>query len=76
MTQLRQNKFPADDPVGAFAPHSPPLIKGAGTGPLTGLGFAVKDFFDISVFATSTESGNPILRIRNLYLPCSSINWT
>ncbi|MDP6643313.1 MAG: amidase [Rhodospirillales bacterium] len=45
-----------DDPVNAFVPHSPPAIKGAETGPLAGLKFAVKDLYDIENYPTGGGS--------------------
>jgi amidase len=44
------------DTIGAFVPHSPPPIAGADDGPLVGLGFAVKDLFDISGHVTGGGS--------------------
>lgn len=44
------------DSIGAFVPHSPSPIAGADDGPLVGLGFAVKDLFDISGHVTGGGS--------------------
>lgn len=46
-----------DNPVNAFVPHTPPPLKGAGSGPLTGLTFAVKDLYDTE--GDVTGGGNP-----------------
>ncbi|MBT3550193.1 MAG: amidase [Rhodospirillaceae bacterium] len=46
-----------NDPVNAFVPHTPPLLKGAGAGPLAGLTFAVKDLYDTE--GDVTGGGNP-----------------
>jgi amidase len=46
-----------DDHVGAFVPHSPAPIQGAADGPLAGLGFAVKDLYDIA--GSVTGGGSP-----------------
>jgi amidase len=45
------------DPLNAFVPHGCPPIEGAARGPLAGLGFAVKDIFDIAGYVTGC--GNP-----------------
>jgi len=45
------------DPVNCFVPHSPPVIKGAASGPLQGLTFSVKDLYDIAGYKTG--NGNP-----------------
>lgn len=45
-----------DDPVDAFTPHTPPVIKGAPEGPLAGLTFAVKDLYDIEGYKTGGGS--------------------
>ena len=51
------NRSPgADDPVGAFVPHSPPPIKGRAGGPLNELSFAVKDLYDIAGFTSGCGS--------------------
>ena len=44
------------DSIGAFVPHSPSPIAGADDGALVGLGFAVKDLFDISGHVTGGGS--------------------
>ena len=46
-----------DDPVNAFVPHTPPPLKGADSGPLNGLTFAVKDLYDTE--GDVTGGGNP-----------------
>ena len=46
-----------NDPVNAFVPHTPPLLKGAASGPLQGLSFAVKDLYDTA--GDVTGGGNP-----------------
>ncbi|MFL2783394.1 MAG: amidase [Rhodospirillales bacterium] len=46
-----------DDPVNCFVPHSPPVIKSAGNGSLSGLTFSVKDLYDIKGYKTG--NGNP-----------------
>ena len=46
-----------DDGLGAFVPGSPVRLEGANGGPLSGLGFAVKDIFDIAGHVTGC--GNP-----------------
>lgn len=45
------------DTINAFVPHSPPLIKGSGEGPLSGKTFAIKDLYDVAGHKTS--GGNP-----------------
>ncbi|MHA4867294.1 amidase [Duganella sp. PWIR1] len=49
--------FPINDTVGAWVPHGRFVIPGAGSGPLAGLSFAVKDVFDVAGYATG--AGNP-----------------
>ena len=44
------------DPVGAFVPHTPPVIAGAAAGALAGLSFAVKDLYDIAGYPTGGGS--------------------
>lgn len=46
----------ADNPIGAFVPHSPPRMYGSRSGPLTGLTFAVKDLYDIAGYVTGGGS--------------------
>lgn len=46
-----------DDGLGAFVPGSPVRLEGADSGPLSGLGFAAKDIFDIAGHVTGC--GNP-----------------
>ena len=41
-----------DDPINCFVPHSPPVIKSAGNGSLSGLTFSVKDLYDIKGYKT------------------------
>lgn len=47
----------SDDPLGAFCRHAQVSLRGSGKGPLAGLGFAVKDVFDIA--GHRTGAGNP-----------------
>ena len=47
---------PPRDTIGAFVPHSPAPIAGAGVGPLVGLRFAVKDLYDIAGHVTGAGS--------------------
>lgn len=49
--------WPAALATGAFCPHGNFAISGAGSGPLKGLAFAVKDIFDIA--GRVTGCGNP-----------------
>ncbi|MGE0857861.1 MAG: amidase [Gammaproteobacteria bacterium] len=51
----RAPQRPADT-LGAFVPHTPPPIAGAVHGPLAGLGFVVKDLFDIEGHVTGVGS--------------------
>ena len=46
-----------DDPYGAFCPNGDVALAGAGTGPLEGLSFAVKDIYHIA--GHRTGFGNP-----------------
>lgn len=48
------------DEVGAFVPYDPVDVANAGSGPLAGLTFAVKDIFDVAGYPTGC--GNPIKR--------------
>ena len=47
------------DPAHAFVPYPEVPVPGAGTGPLAGLGFAVKDLFDVAGYPTG--GGSPIV---------------
>jgi len=47
------------DPARAFVPYPSTPVAHAGTGPLTGLGFGVKDLFDVAGFPTG--GGQPLL---------------
>ena len=49
-----------NDEVGAFVPYDPVDVANAGSGPLAGLTFAVKDIFDVAGYPTGC--GNPIKR--------------
>ncbi|MFM7532343.1 MAG: amidase [Rubrivivax sp.] len=48
-----------DDTAHAFMPYPPAPVPHAGTGPLAGLTFAVKDIFDVAGYPTS--GGQPLL---------------
>ena len=48
-----------DDTAHAFMPYPPAPVPHAGTGPLAGLTFAVKDLFDVAGYPTS--GGQPLL---------------
>ena len=52
------------DSIGAFVPHSPSPIAGADDGALVGLGFAVKDLFDISGHVTGASTACPSSNMR------------
>ncbi len=56
---MRRRAVPGDieDKVGAFVPGPRLEIAGAAAGPLAGLGFAVKDLFDVA--GAGTGYGNP-----------------
>ena len=47
------------DSLGAFVPNGLFTLKGSGTGPLSGLTFAVKDLYDVEGHITT--AGNPVL---------------
>ncbi|NBT80025.1 MAG: amidase, partial [Betaproteobacteria bacterium] len=47
------------DPARAFVPYPSTPVAHAGTGPLTGLGFGVKDLFDVAGYPTG--GGQPLL---------------
>jgi amidase len=47
-----------DDPYNAFCPHTHVELDGAAAGPLRGLSFAAKDFFDIAGYRTG--NGHPL----------------
>ena len=47
------------DPAKAFVPYPSTPVAHAGTGPLTGLGFGVKDLFDVAGYPTG--GGQPLL---------------
>jgi amidase len=47
------------DPAHAFVPYPDSPVPAAGTGPLTGLSFGVKDLFDVAGYPTG--GGNPIV---------------
>ncbi len=49
--------FPINDDINAWVPHGRFVMQGAGSGPLTGLTFAVKDLFDVAGYPTG--AGNP-----------------
>lgn len=48
-----------DDPAHAFMPYPPVPVPGAGTGPLSGLTFGVKDLFDVAGYPTG--AGQPLM---------------
>jgi len=50
---------PLHDPARAFMPYPPVPVARAGTGPLSGLTFGVKDLFDVAGYPTS--GGQPLL---------------
>jgi amidase len=50
---------PIFDPAHAFVPYPPAEVERAGTGPLAGLSFAVKDLFDVVGYPTS--GGSPLV---------------
>lgn len=65
-----------DDPMGAFCPHGRVEIEGAASGPLQGLGVAVKDVFHVAGYPTgfgqpdwlrthppATETAAAVLRV-------------
>lgn len=47
------------DPAHAFVPYPPAPVPHAGSGPLAGLSFAVKDLFDVAGYPTG--GGNPVV---------------
>lgn len=49
----------AHDPARAFVPYPAVPVPCAGTGPLSGLSFAVKDLFDVAGYPTG--GGNPLV---------------
>ena len=51
--------MPLHDPAHAFVPYPDVPVPHAGTGPLTGLSFGVKDLFDVAGFPTG--GGNPLV---------------
>lgn len=51
--------MPLHDPVHAFVPYPDAPVPHAPTGPLSGLGFAVKDLFDVAGYPTG--GGNPFV---------------
>lgn len=51
------------DPARAFVPYPEAPVPHAGTGPLAGLSFAVKDLFDVAGYPTG--GGNPIVLARS-----------
>lgn len=51
--------MPLHDPVHAFVPYPDAPVPHASTGPLSGLGFAVKDLFDVAGYPTG--GGNPFV---------------
>jgi amidase len=51
------------DPAHAFVPYPDAPVPHAGTGPLAGLTFGVKDLFDVAGYPTS--GGNPIVLARS-----------
>lgn len=51
--------MPLHDPAHAFVPYPDVPVRHAGTGPLSGLYFGVKDLFDIAGYPTG--GGNPML---------------
>ena len=52
---VRQNSS-IEDPANCFVPHSPPIIKGSASGPLSDLTFPVKDLYDIANYKTGNGS--------------------
>ena len=54
---MTQEQPPFNDPLKAFCKDSTAYLRGAGTGPLSGLTFAAKDIFDVSGYVTG--GGNP-----------------
>ena len=53
----KSGHLPIDDTVGAFVPHSPPVISGATEGPLAGTTVAIKDLYDTE--GAVTGGGSP-----------------
>ncbi|MDH0048699.1 amidase [Comamonas terrigena] len=51
--------MPLNDPAHAFVPYPDVPVPHAGTGPLSGLYFGVKDLFDVAGYPTS--GGNPLV---------------
>ncbi len=51
--------MPLHDPVHAFVPYPDVPVPHAGTGPLAGLSFGVKDLFDVAGYPTG--GGNPLV---------------
>jgi amidase len=51
--------MPLHDPAHAFMPYPDAPVPNAATGPLSGLGFGVKDLFDVAGYPTS--GGQPLL---------------
>jgi amidase len=51
------------DPARAFVPYPAVPVPGAGTGPLSGISFAVKDLFDVAGYPTG--GGNPLMLARS-----------
>jgi len=54
---------PLNDPARAFIPYPDSPVPHAGTGPLCGLAFAVKDLFDVAGYPTG--GGNPFVLARS-----------
>jgi amidase len=54
---------PLHDPARAFIPYPDAPVPNAGTGPLSGLTFAVKDLFDVAGYPTG--GGNPFVLARS-----------
>jgi len=55
--------MPDHDPAHAFVPYPDAPVPQAGTGPLAGLSFGVKDLFDVAGYPTG--GGNPIVLARS-----------
>ncbi|MDD2544874.1 MAG: amidase [Burkholderiaceae bacterium] len=51
--------MPLHDPAHAFVPYPPAPVAHAGTGPLSGLCFGVKDLFDVAGYPTG--GGSPVV---------------
>jgi len=59
----RPATMPLHDPAHAFMPYPEVPVPNAGTGPLAGLRFGVKDLFDVAGYPTS--GGQPLLLARS-----------